>query len=457
MWDWRVMSPWLKRIEDELAEFPLSPPPGSELHLRGLGNISVPSRLDGQWDMPPGCSGSAVQLELCHRTRQFDARELLLLNSGPWLFDQCQLRASGCQAVRCERQAVVRICCSFIGGYGIDAAQTLVFEDAERASNGIVVTDSAEIALEVCRIESTGFLHGSALKFRGRSSGHVRRCALSMNYVGVDLEGQARVGMEESVMYAHNASLFHVHDTQPNQVTLTLANCTGEADVVFYDDVEPQTLQEEGCSFAPPPPQSFDDYFFDTFINVPAMPALLPEGQLPYYLAMQRAGYTVDKGANIVICEACGATNDLNDDSSTCWECLDSPATFRPKYSPHPHTCMHTCTLPRAPPPTHTQSILVSTVSFRPKNNTHTPCTRTRTCTHAHARTHARTHARARAHTHTHRTPYVLAGTWGPPSACLAAVKLQARLSWGERKRERERGPMARLTLAWTVSGGERG
>ena len=46
---------------------------------------------------------------------------------------------------------------------------------------------------------------------------------------------------------------FHVHDTQPNQVTLMLANCTGEADVVFYDDVEPQTLQEEGCSFAPPP------------------------------------------------------------------------------------------------------------------------------------------------------------------------------------------------------------
>jgi hypothetical protein len=120
MWDWRVMSPWLKRVKDERAQFPLSPRPGSELHIRGLGNINQPSRLDGQWDIPPACWGSFREVELCHRTQQCDGRELLLLNSGPWTFDQCQLRASGCQAIRCERQTELSISRSFVGGYRIN-------------------------------------------------------------------------------------------------------------------------------------------------------------------------------------------------------------------------------------------------------------------------------------------------------------------------------------------------
>jgi hypothetical protein len=40
MWDWRTMSPWLRRKKHEAAEFALSPPPACDLRLRGLGNVS---------------------------------------------------------------------------------------------------------------------------------------------------------------------------------------------------------------------------------------------------------------------------------------------------------------------------------------------------------------------------------------------------------------------------------
>ena len=40
MWDWRIMSPWLRRKKLEASEFALTPPPACDLHLRGLGNIS---------------------------------------------------------------------------------------------------------------------------------------------------------------------------------------------------------------------------------------------------------------------------------------------------------------------------------------------------------------------------------------------------------------------------------
>jgi len=44
-------------------------------------------------------------------------------------------------------------------------------------------------------------------------------------------------------------------------------------------------------------------------------------------------GCEVDKGANIVTCVSCGATKDLEEDSSTCFECLDPDAQFEPRYN----------------------------------------------------------------------------------------------------------------------------
>jgi hypothetical protein len=289
MWDWRIMSPWLKRIDDELAEFPLSPPPGCELHLTGLGNISQPSRLDGQWDMPPMCSGSVFGVEMCHRTLQFDARELLVLNSGPWLFDRCHLRASGCQVIRSERQTQLSIRRSFVGGYGLDARRAIVFEDNERASNGIVAMDSATGSLKYCRLECTGFLHGSALKVRGKATFELEQCVLANNNLGIHLSAQAQVRAEECVFHSHNNSLFIVDgDHHENEASLALTNCSGEGDVVFYHGIEPRHLVLKDCEFFSKPPQSFDDFFYETYINVPRDPEPLPKGVLPYHLAMQK-------------------------------------------------------------------------------------------------------------------------------------------------------------------------
>ena len=299
MWDWRIMSPWLKRVEDEEAEFPLSPPPGSELLVRGLGNTSQPSRLEGQWDIPPECSGGFFGVEMCLRTRHLDARELVLLNSGPWNFDQCQLRASGCQAVRCERQAQASIRRCFIGGYCITPRAPSVFEDFERASNGVVVTDSASLSLECCRIENTGFLHGSALKFRGNATGRLRQCVLRKNLVGVHQSNWAQVIAENCVLHEHNVSLFYAEDHPENEATLSLVNCSGVGDIIFYDDAEPRNLELHNCNFGPQPEQTFDEYFYETYVNVPIHQQPLEKGELPYHMVMQEMGYEVDKGDNI--------------------------------------------------------------------------------------------------------------------------------------------------------------
>jgi hypothetical protein len=293
------MSPWLKRVEDEAAEFPLSPPPGSKLHIRGLGNTSHPSRLDGQWDMPPLCSGSFRLVELCLRTRQLDARELLVLNSGPWHFDRCQLRAAGCQAVRCERQGQLSVSRSFIGGYGITPRAPSVFQDFERASNGVVVTDSASLSLECCRLENTGFLHGSALKFRKSATGLIRQCVLRRNLVGVHQSDSAQVRVENCVLHEHNVSLFYAEDDPPNEAALILANCSGTGDMVFYDDVEPLHLEADNCNFRPKPKQTFDEYFYETFINIPIYQRPLERDELPFHMAMKDMGFEVDKGDNV--------------------------------------------------------------------------------------------------------------------------------------------------------------
>ena len=58
----------------------------------------------------------------------------------------------------------------------------------------------------------------------------------------------------------------------------------------------------------------------------------MPPSPDPRTRFRHQLGYEVDKGEHIVICQTCGATNDLTDDSTTCQECFDSDAEFEPKY-----------------------------------------------------------------------------------------------------------------------------
>ena len=57
---------------------------------------------------------------------------------------------------------------------------------------------------------------------------------------------------------------------------------------VFYHGIEPRHLVLKDCEFFSKPPQSFDDFFYETYINVPRDPEPLPKGVLPYHLAMQK-------------------------------------------------------------------------------------------------------------------------------------------------------------------------
>jgi hypothetical protein len=90
-WDWRVMCPWAKEMSDEQKQFILEPMPWSNLHISSL-EPDHPAHFDGQWKMGRTRRGSFSGVRLSHFTDIPDARELMLIYGGPWIFEDCEVQ-----------------------------------------------------------------------------------------------------------------------------------------------------------------------------------------------------------------------------------------------------------------------------------------------------------------------------------------------------------------------------
>lgn len=117
--------------------------------------------------------------------------------------------------------------------------------------------------------------------------------------MGLHLSDTAEVRLENCVLHEHNFSLFYAEDDPQNEATLALVNCSGICDMVFYDDIEPHDLRVSNCNFGPQPNQTLDEYFYETYINVPVYQQNLEKGKLPFCMAMHDMGFQVDKGDNM--------------------------------------------------------------------------------------------------------------------------------------------------------------
>ena len=90
VWDWRVMCPWAKEMSDENKQFLLESMPRSKIHISSL-QMDEPARLDGQWKMGRTRSGSFRGVHLSHFTDVPDARILVHVYGGPWMFEDCEV------------------------------------------------------------------------------------------------------------------------------------------------------------------------------------------------------------------------------------------------------------------------------------------------------------------------------------------------------------------------------
>ena len=324
IWDWRYMSPWLRRRRDKVREFCMEPHEGGQVHLKGDQAV-----LDGQWDFHPRCSGSFTDLVFRYSTIVMDGRELMLLNGGSWEVRMCELRASGMQVLRCQRDSRVDMSKSVVGGITFDPYEPDAKQDYLRASNGLVAIETSRASLHSCELSMTGLLDGSALKASGTSSVKASECTFMQNVVSVFVSQNCAVLVEDSVFMHKRLSHLLVGPPLPSNARLSFFRNRGVGSLWGLNG-RPKVWEERDNFFPEQEEKSNLELLRENFAYVPLYENK-EIGEKPDWLLAREGGYLIETGDHIVYCLTCGNDNNLNH-FLTCQHCYDPRQQFQRKY-----------------------------------------------------------------------------------------------------------------------------
>jgi hypothetical protein len=142
------------------------------------------ARLWGRWSISRLSHGSFKGVVCAYETEGV-GWPCVLVRGDPWLFESCQLRASGAYSVMCAKdsRATLRRC--GVGGMG---------GGPRRAISSVIIMDSSWCLIQHCQVEDTDYTQGG-VRLIENGCGRLESSILQRNGYGVAVDNNAKVAI----------------------------------------------------------------------------------------------------------------------------------------------------------------------------------------------------------------------------------------------------------------------
>jgi len=164
-------------------------------HLHVVGEAKA--RLWGRWSISRLSAGSFKGVVCVYETEGV-GWPCVLVRGDPWLFDSCQLRASGAYSVMCAKDARVTLRRCGVGGMGGGARQAI---------SSVIVMDSSWCLIQQCQVEDTDYTH-PGVRLIENGCGRLESCIVQRNGYGVAVDNNARVSIIACTLRDNNHAAF---------------------------------------------------------------------------------------------------------------------------------------------------------------------------------------------------------------------------------------------------------
>jgi hypothetical protein len=164
-------------------------------HLHVVGEAKA--RLWGRWSISRLSAGSFKGVVCVYETEGV-GWPCVLVRGDPWLFDSCQLRASGAYSVMCAKDARVTLRRCGVGGMGGGARQAI---------SSVIVMDSSWCLIQQCQVEDTDYTH-PGVRLIENGCGRLESCIVQRNGYGVAVDNNARVSIIACILRDNNHAAF---------------------------------------------------------------------------------------------------------------------------------------------------------------------------------------------------------------------------------------------------------